>query len=193
MKLSIYLKNFGRLLGSLTALIGAFPFIGNYFANNYLYISPPIKTQFLLIYLILFVTCIVSIYFFKEFDLWKLKWGVPSVITILFMISIIAFFIFFYWSQAAVRSIFLPDQNKSIYVIVGTERTQFALNEFSVNDSDEDLLHNIGYLDEDIRRLWTKESIYRSRIYVAGSYFLLLLCLTTIFSIWNLKLCISKQ
>jgi len=193
MTISLYLKSFGRVWGSLTALIGAFPFIGNYFANNYLYISPPIKTQFLLIFFIIFLSCIYSVYFFKDLEIWQKKWGTPLVIIPLLLILFASFLIFFYWSHVAVRSILLPDRNKTIYVIVGTERTQFAKTNFTDTHSDEDLLRNIGYLDEDIRRLWTQKSINLCRLYVAGSYFLTLLCLTAIFSVGVLKLCLLKQ
>lgn len=193
MKLSLYFKRFGKVLGFITGFIGAIPFIGNFFANNLLYIAPPIKIQFLLIYFMLFIAAIYGVYFFKDFEIWKKKWGTPLVITSLFIISFLAFLMFYYWSQVAVRSIFLPDQKKTIYVIVGTERSQFAKLEFSDQNPDEDLLYEIGYIDADIRRLWTQDSINRSRLFVAGSYFLMLLCLTAIFSVGVLKMCISEQ
>ncbi len=139
------------------------------------------------------MAAIFSVYFFRDLKIWQTNWGTPLVLISFLIISIIAFFLFYYWSQAAVRSIFLPDQKKTIYVIVGTERSQFAKAQFSDQDTDEDLLHDIGYRDEDIRKLWTQNSINRSRLYVAGSYFLLLLCLTALFSIGVLKLCISEQ
>jgi hypothetical protein len=192
MTISFYLKSFGKVFGSLTTLIGAFPFIGNYFLNNYLYIAPPIKIHFIFIFIIIFISCIYSVYYFKDLDIWKKRWGTPLVIIILLLISIVSFLFFFYWSQIAVRSIVLPDQNKTIYVIVGTERTNFAKTNFLDTDSDEDLLRIIGYLDEDIRRLWTKESINICKLYVACSYFITLLCIVTIFSVGVLKSCLTK-
>ena len=136
MSIDLYFKKFKSILGILTGLVGAFPFGGKYLLQG---IIPPVEIKFLLIYLLFFFAIVFVVYFLRDLGFWKKPWTTPLAMFILLLISFIGFLIFTYWSQKVTRSIFVKRLNKAVYVIVGTERSEFAEKNLP-NRTDEEML-----------------------------------------------------
>lgn len=190
MTLRRYLRKFGFILGSLQTLFGVLPFIGK--AANIGYISPPVNIRYFILYAVFFVTVIFGTYFLRDMKIWKKSWGPPLPMGIMFLIALGAFFSYAYWYEKAVRSIYIESLQKTEFVIVGTERSDTAIRDFP-NLTDIEILRTEGHREVEVRKFWTLESLIRSRLFILGSYFLMLLALTEIFSIGVLKSLIDEE
>jgi hypothetical protein len=193
MSLKAYFKQFGSVFGIITGFIGAFPFIGNYLLQQKISnIIPPVEDYVLVIYVVFFIAAVLNVYFLKDLNCWKKPWSVPLTMGVLFLLAIIGFMFYDHWSERAIRTIYIPTLKKNVNVIVGLERSRFAVQNFN-DEPDEQMLEKRGYTKNEIRRLWTQESILRARLFIIGSYFLALLLLGVGFSVGVLKSCLEKQ
>lgn len=193
MSLKLYFKQFKSILGIITGFIGSFPFIGNYLLKRTISnVVPPIEDYVLVIYAIFFITAVFIVYFLKDLGCWKKTWGTPLTMGVLFFLAFIGFLFYDQWSVRAIRTFYIPTLRKNVSVIVGLERSQFAKQYFN-DKTDEDMLEERGYTKNEIRRLWTQESILRARFFIIVSYFSTLLLLGIGFSVGVLKSCLEKQ
>jgi len=76
----------------------------------------------------------------------------------------------------------IPSQQTAVHVSVGYERTAFAKATFG-SDSDEDMLRARGTDDEEIKKLWTYQSLTVARLALFVSYCGFILGLVAVFSI----------
>jgi hypothetical protein len=76
----------------------------------------------------------------------------------------------------------VPSQKTAIHVSVGYDRTQFAKANFG-SDSDEDMLRGRGTEDEEIKKLWTYQSLAVARLALFVSYCGFILGLVAAFSL----------
>ena len=67
----------------------------------------------------------------------------------------------------------IPTEKKSVAVSVGLERTDFANREFA-GRSDWYMLENMGFQEEQIRKLWTLKSLLLSRSVLFAAYLCML-------------------
>jgi hypothetical protein len=193
MSLKAYFKQFRSILGIITGFIGAFPFIANYLLQQKISnVIPPVEDYVLVIYIIFFIAAVLIVYFLKDLNCWKKPWSTPLTMGVLFLLAIIAFMSYDHWSERAIRTIYIPTLKKNVNVIVGLERSKFAVQYFN-NKTDEQMLEERGYTKNEIRRLWTQESILHARLFIIVSYFLMVLLLGIAFSIGVLKSCLEKQ
>lgn len=106
------------------------------------------------------------------------KW--PLVAAFLVSFVCLCAYVAFY-PQWVVR-IDVPSQRAAIRVSVGYERTQFAKTNFA-SDSDEDMLRARGTDEEEIKKLWTYQSLTVARLALFVSYCGFLLGLVAVFSL----------
>jgi len=76
----------------------------------------------------------------------------------------------------------VPSQKTAVRVSVGYDRTQFAKTTFG-SDSDEDMLRARGTDDEEIKKLWTYQSLTVARLALLASYCGFILSLVAAFSL----------
>jgi hypothetical protein len=76
----------------------------------------------------------------------------------------------------------IPPQSRTIRVSVGYERTLFAKANFG-SDSDEDMLRARGFDDEEVKKLWTYQSLIIARLALFTSYCGFMLGLVAAFSL----------
>ena len=76
----------------------------------------------------------------------------------------------------------VPSQKTAIRVSVGYDRTQFAKTNFG-SDSDEGMLRARGFDDEEIKKLWTYQSLTIARLGLFASYCGFILGLVAVFSL----------
>ena len=79
-------------------------------------------------------------------------------------VCLLAYLVFY---EAFIRRVEIPSRQTSVYVSVGYQRTEFAKQTFG-SDSDEEILRARGTSEEEIRRLWTRQSLIIARL---GLYF----------------------
>lgn len=188
-----YLKAFKNTLRFLEYFAALFPFIGNFLLKQTSpVIIPPIENHVLAIYALLIISLVFTLHFLKDLKILEKQWVCPVIMFVLFLLSFVAFLVYDCWSEKTIRTISIIPLKKNISVIVGLERSPFAKEHFA-NNTDEEMLKERGYTKEEIRRLWTPESIIRARCFVIGSYFLLLLFITMLFGIGTLKLALEEQ
>ena len=76
----------------------------------------------------------------------------------------------------------IPSQKTTVHVSVGYERTAFAKATFG-SDSGEDMLRARGTDDEEIKKLWTYQSLTVARLALFVSYCGFILGLVAVFSL----------
>ena len=76
----------------------------------------------------------------------------------------------------------IPSQRVTARVSVGYDRTQFARANFA-SDSDEDMLRARGFDDEEVKELWTYQSLIIARLALFASYCGFILGLVAVFSL----------
>lgn len=165
MTLKQYYKGFWSLLGVLAAvppiIVGAIlPFLSH---SSPVYGFPPVGdvegfARLALVVLAFLVT--IAVYFWKG-DKWLLvAAGLASFVCLCVYVALYPRF---------VLRIDVPSQNTLVRVSVGYDRTQFAKTTFGP-DSDEDMLRARGTDDEEIKKLWTYQSLTVARLALLVSY-----------------------
>jgi hypothetical protein len=76
----------------------------------------------------------------------------------------------------------VPAQKTTVRVSVGYDRTPFARTTFG-SASDEDMLRARGFDDEEIKKLWTYQSLTLARLALFASYCGFILGLVAVFSL----------
>jgi hypothetical protein len=83
--------------------------------------------------------------------------------------------------EAFIHRVEIPSRETSVYVSVGFQRTEFAAQTFG-SASDEEMLLARGPSEEEIRRLWTRQSLIIARLGLYSSCALTTLSLLFVFS-----------
>jgi hypothetical protein len=98
------------------------------------------------------------------------------VIAILFFVLVLSGFFLFALCERYVRRIELSRTHQEVLVSVGSQRSDFAVREFS-NENDWAMLYERGPWEVQIQKLWTPHSIsiVRQRLWLA--YSLILVCI----------------
>lgn len=78
-----------------------------------------------------------------------------------------------------------------VRVNIGQERTAFALTNFA-DYSDEEMLRARGTSEEEVRRLWTLDSLRKGRVSLLSSYCVFILGIVSVFSL-GVRLDLARQ
>jgi hypothetical protein len=97
------------------------------------------------------------------------------------LIAFVALAVYLVAYQSFVRRIDIPSRGDSVYVSIGYERTQFAIDTFG-NASDYEMLKARGPNEEEISHLWTLKSIIIARLTLYFSCVLTSLTVLFLFS-----------
>jgi hypothetical protein len=82
---------------------------------------------------------------------------------LLVVLPVLSLSVYFGLCFRYVRRVDIPTLGRSIYVSVGSQRSEFASQNFG-SMTDEDMLRQRGLADEEVRRLWTECSVMRVRL-----------------------------
>jgi hypothetical protein len=105
----------------------------------------------------------------------------PKTVAIALIVAAILFLAYFGLHLRFVRRVDIPTLSTATYVSIGYERTVFAKTTFDAA-SDEDLLRSRGLDDEQVRRLWTTNSLIVARLLLFTAYCACILALVVAFS-----------
>jgi hypothetical protein len=89
------------------------------------------------------------------------------------LLSLVTFAAYLALFSLYVKRVEIPTEKKAVLVSIGTERTKYAIENFP-GESDLDLLLQRGFTDEEISKLWTPQSILKSRLSLWLSFTLFL-------------------
>src|SRR5271157_1899599 len=178
MTLTHYYKGFFSLLGVLAAappiIVGvASPFLPD---SASVYGFPPMGEVggFARLGLVCLAFLVTFLVYFWEGGKWPIV--VAALVSFVCLCAYVAFYPHF------VLRIDVPSQKTAVRVSVGYERTQFAKANFG-SDSDEDMLRARGTDDEEIKKLWTYQSLTVARLALLASYCGFILSLVAAFSL----------
>jgi hypothetical protein len=99
-------------------------------------------------------------FFFQDQSAAQRKRTFVAMLLIIPVVCLCAYMVF---CLMFVRKIEIPTLQRSVYVSVGYQRTEFARKTFD-SMTDEDMLRYRGLDDEEIRRLWTGFSLLVARL-----------------------------
>lgn len=179
MTLKKYYSDFKSLSGLFAALFAAMPFL-SYFLPGSAYFSPPLgdaEAPSRAGLLILAFATTYAVYFVSSETRPRSGRIIASAVLIAFL-ALIAYFIAF---QRFVRRIDIPSRNTLVYVTVGYERTAFATSNFG-SATDEEMLRARGTDEEQLRMLWTLQSLITARFEVFAPYAFMIIALVAAFS-----------
>jgi hypothetical protein len=161
--LRAYYRSFKSASGIIAGIIVASPYISRTLpAGVGSYVFPPLGgveevARAALVAMALAAT--FGVYFWT----YSSARGQPRVVPFALIVASILFLAYFGLHLRFVRRVDIPTLETARYVSIGYERTAFAKATFD-SASDEDLLRSRGLDDEQIRLLWTPNSLI-----VAGS------------------------
>jgi hypothetical protein len=97
------------------------------------------------------------------------------------LVSAVCLFAYLAFYDAFIHRVEIPSRGTSLYVSVGYQRTEFAKQTFG-SASDEEMLRARGPSEEEIRRLWTRQSLIIARLGLYSSCVLTTLSWLFVFS-----------
>jgi len=86
-----------------------------------------------------------------------------TLLLMLFIVPFLCACLYMVFCMSFVRTVNIPTLERSAYVSVGFQRTDFAKQNFA-SMSDEEMLRSRGLSDEEIRKLWTPLSLALARM-----------------------------
>jgi hypothetical protein len=92
-----------------------------------------------------------------------------TFLVLLLIIPVLCLCAYIVFCLMFVRKIEIPTLQRSVYVSVGYQRTEFARKTFD-SMTDEDMLRQRGFNDEQIRTLWTGFSLLVARLMLFVSW-----------------------
>jgi hypothetical protein len=196
MSYSYYMRKFFSLKGMLDFIIGVFPFFAHLFSLQMQRLIPPLENDLLVIYAILLVMVVLSTYclnfvgFFRDN-----RWLTTIIIVILLILACAATVKYIVWQERAVRCGQVQPENRNPEVqcvIIGLERSERAEESFP-DFTDKKMLEKRGWTREQVRFLWTPESIEKAHIYLIGYYLAVPLLLVAMISVLILRQCEDEQ
>ncbi len=98
------------------------------------------------------------------------------------VISLLCLCVYVALYSRLVLRIDLPSEKATVRVSVGYDRTPFAKANFS-SDSDEDMVRARGFDDEELKKLWTYQSLIVARLALFASYCGFILGSVAVFSL----------
>jgi len=172
--LKTYLERFKSVIGALTGALAALPLLSEVLpgkAGDYAF--PPLGT-YQLFWVILSVAVaafvILLVYYFAQGSSYVAQHDkrVRAFILLgaLELLGVIGYFVAV---QVIVREVSIPTEKKAVAVSVGLERTEFANRELA-GKSDWQMLENMGFHEEQIRKLWTLKSLLLARTLLFAAY-----------------------
>ncbi|MBW2607725.1 MAG: hypothetical protein JRD05_08830 [Deltaproteobacteria bacterium] len=179
-----YLKHYKSVLGVLTAILGALPFVGK--LGNVAMIAPPVSYRIYFWYIILLSAIITMTYCLKDIDCIKKKWSIPVIVFCLLLLGGTAIVVYEDRAFKTICSIYIESEGRTDYVIIGTEKTDLAKKEYSTANCEE-MLKDYGYKENLIRELYTEKSLSAARLWLIIPYLIGLLSFCEIFSLGVLK------
>jgi hypothetical protein len=159
-----YYKGFKSLQGLLAIVFCIGPPASAYVIPGVVF--PPLGGQTILAQFFTVLFCVAASFLcFLARDISKSR--IIKSAVLLFLAAIVFFAVYFGLHFRFVRSIHVSDENRNEVVSVGYERTDFANRTFP-GATDSEMINLRGFNEDELTHLWTRESIYVSRI---GLYF----------------------
>jgi hypothetical protein len=163
--LSSYYSDFKSARGIGTAVGIILPVIPKVKGGTWTeYLLAPLGSADIIARILLAVLCVAMtylVYFFFQGQSKKAR--KRALLLTLFVIPFLSACLYIVFCMWFVRSINIPTLERSAYVSVGFQRTDFAQQTFG-SKTDEEMLRSRGLDDEQIRKLWTPLSLLIARV-----------------------------
>ena len=171
-----YYKAYKSLFGAIAAAFGAIPLLSEVLPERWWvsYLFPPIDDSFRLLAVVPNILVTVVIYGLSERPFSRSRRLRTRVQWILLSVTVVGACLFLVSRTLFVRTIERPTVGDSVTISVGYERTPFASDTFG-DTNDYEMLRQRGQTEEEIRRLWTSQSIITARLALFLSYLLFLM------------------
>lgn len=168
-----YLRKFGLFKGIVGFVITAYPFVARFAGLEGSRTVPPLDYDLLIIYVILLVMLVFAGYSLRYVRFFtRAHWATTVIAIVLFLFAGIGTLQYIVWQEKAIRcgEVKPEDSGPVTYcVIIGLERSQFAKKKYS-DCTDQGMLRKRAWTPEQVRRLWTPDSIETARRRVIGYY-----------------------
>lgn len=191
-----YLKKFYRVKGLIGLVSGVFPFVAHGCGWDGSRVIPPLDNDLLGIYVILLMMVILVGYSLRYSAFFEKIHGVATVMVIGCVVgACIVGLAYVKWQEKAIRCGEVKPVDKSpvtICVIIGLERSELGKTKYA-EKTPEEMLRKRGWTREQVRCLWTPQSIEKARRNVIGSYLAILLLLVGIVGILLVRECIEEK
>jgi hypothetical protein len=153
------------------------------------YFFPPLQDIYRVIAVVLGIVVFAGVYLLQDLQLAHSPRGRLKALGWSVCLAVLGACLFLISQERFVRSIDIPSRAEGVVVSVsvGFERTDFTKTQFP-DWSDWKILHDHGYGEEDIWKVWTPRSIIAARLALFSSYLLFLL-----FTISSLSLAVLFQ
>src|SRR5947208_315318 len=160
-----YYSNFKFARGIATAIGVILPVIPKIKPGTWTeYLLAPLGSVDIIARVLLAVLCIAMTYLVYFFFQGQSQAARKRMLLLtLFIIPFLSACLYIVFCMWFVRNINIPTLERSAYVSVGFQRTDFANQTFG-SISDEEMLRSRGLDDEEIRKLWTAFSIAMARL-----------------------------
>lgn len=167
----------------MTTAIGLLPIVAKLLPEDWShYVFPPLDDVFRFIAVLLAGLVTLGLFFVKDVPLAKSRTGRLKVLALTFVLAILGGCLYLAAHYRFVRAIDIPSLSKTVSVTVGFERSDFGRT-ISPGASDWDLLRLRGTSEEEVRRLWTANSVLLARLALFTSFLLVLLAATAMGSL----------
>ena len=191
-----YLRKFGLFKGIAGFVITFYPFFARFFGFEGTRTVPPIHYDLLTIYAVMLLMVVFAGYSLRYVSFFvRARWSTAVTAVVLFVLAGIATAEYIAWQEKAIRCGEVKPENRdpvTYCVIIGLERSQFAKQEYS-GYTDEDILRNRAWTPEQVRLLWTSESIEKARLRVIGYYLAIPLLFVAMLCVLVLRECIDEN
>ena len=191
-----YLRKFLGLKGLVGLVVWSYPIIGRLLGIESRLMIPPIDASFHVIYVALFTMVILVGYSLRYWHVFSNKQWITSILSIVF-IGMAAFCSLRYYSWQEKGIICLEvqpehDKPQTVCVIIGLERTEYAKKDLG-NLSDKEMLERRGFEPEQVKLLWTPESLAKVKTRVVGYFLAIPLLVVGLVSLLVLRECIDDK
>ncbi|TKJ32503.1 MAG: hypothetical protein CEE38_23070 [Planctomycetes bacterium B3_Pla] len=191
-----YIRKFLGLKGLVGLVAWAYPIIGGLLGIERRLMIPPLDASSLVIYVILFTMVVLVSYSLRCWCVFSNRqWMTAALSVVLFGTTIFCALRYYSWREKAIRCWEVQPENdkpKTVCVIIGLERTKFAKEEYE-GRSDVYMLQKRGWEPEQVRLLWTPESLAEAKRSVMGYFLAIPLLVVGIVSLLVLRECIDDN
>ena len=191
-----YLRKFLGLKGLVGLVAWAYPIIGGLLGIERRQMIPPLDASSLVIYVILFTMVVLVGYSLRYWCVFSNRqWMTAALSVVLFGTAVFCALRYYSWREKAIRCWEVqPDRDKpkTVCVIIGLERTEFAKENFG-DLSDVEMLKSRGWEPEQVRLLWTPESLAKVKPRVVGYFLAIPLLVGGLVSLLVLRECIDDK
>jgi len=157
---------YGKRFKIVQTLIVAIPVASGLLQHKPVTLGPPLGV----LYDLVSPTAFVCVGIFGVLPWLVSKPAIASKLALFAALSCMAAILAYaYFVATSVVQIHITTPSSEIRVSIGDERTEFARNVFK-DATSEEMVRTFGHQEEDLQRLWTRESIRSARMRLLASY-----------------------